>query len=224
LSGLSLAAALLTVTLSAPPGEAVPPAVVLVSDGCRFGAGIVWDAADGLVLTALHVVEGMAEIRISLGGGAAQPARIVDREPALDLALLRASGPLGRAASVRTASAPPARGDPVRLLGYPGGRAAAAHGTILEASRRFAGSSYLEIAGRAEPGASGGAVIDAHGAVVGIVDLVLTDRGSTLAVPIEAALARFARIDRLAVAGEPLPIAWAGGPEARSSLQPTFPE
>src|SRR5512134_1091396 len=95
LSGLSLAAAMLAATLSAPPGEAAAPPVVLVSDGCRFGAGIVWDASGGLVLTALHVVERMQEIQVSVGGGAAQPARIVDREPALDLALLRASGPLG---------------------------------------------------------------------------------------------------------------------------------
>jgi S1-C subfamily serine protease len=188
---LALAAVLFSATLPASPREATAPPVVLVTDGERYGAGVVWSAPEGLVLTALHVVELMPEIRISLDGEE-QPARVVDRDPALDLALLRASGPLRGTGAAEQAAAAPAKGDRVRLLGFPGGSAVSLAGTVVDGARRFAGSRYVEIGCQAAPGASGGPVLDERGAVVGLVDIVLTDRGTTLAIPIDAALARFA--------------------------------
>ena len=196
MSPLALAAALIAGALTSPPGEAGGP-VVLVSGGDRFGSGVVWDAEQGLVLTALHVVERMEEIRLTVPGEAPQAARLVDVDARLDLALVRAeSGRLGGAARSARAAALPRQGEAARLVGYPGGTAAAAAGTILEPSRRFAGASYLAVGVRAGPGASGGPVLDARGEVVGIVDLVLTGPGITLAVPVEAALARFPRAGR----------------------------
>ena len=189
MSRLALAAALLTAALPAAPRAEVP--VVRVTGGDRFGAGIVWSAGEGLVLTALHTVEAAAELRVSMGAGPEIPARLVDADPALDLALLRASAPLGPSAPLALRSGPLAPGDRVRMLGFPRLRAVAADARVLDPARRFAGARYVELAARAEPGASGGPVVDAAGAVVGIVDVVLTDRGSTLAIPIDAALARF---------------------------------
>ena len=103
------------------------------------------------------------------------------------------------------------------MLGFPRLRAVAADARVLDPARRFAGARYLELAGRAEPGASGGPVVDAAGAVVGIVDVVLTDRGSTLAIPIDAALARFPLRAREAppLAGPPVAAADAGPATAR---------
>ena len=188
-SGLVLAAALLACAIPTAPRAEV--AVARVTGGDRYGAGVVWSARDGLVLTALHTVEAAAELRVSVGGAPEVPARLVEADPALDLALLRASGPLGPATPLALRSSPLVPGDRVRMLGYPRLRAVAAEARVLDPSRRFAGARYLELAGQAEPGASGGPVIDAAGAVVGIVDVVLTDRGSTLAIPIDAALVRF---------------------------------
>jgi len=143
-------------------------------------------------------------------------ARVVDLDPALDLALL-ASAPLERAGRQRPRPAAAAAcGDRVRLLGFPGFRAAEVEGIVVDPVRRFAGARYLEIAGRAAPGASGGPVVDAAGAVVGIVDLVLADRGVTLAVPIELAAARF---PRRAPCGDP-PAAPPAAPVAGAGLFP----
>lgn len=189
-------AALLTAALPLGPPTARGPAVVLVTAGDRFGAGVVWDAPGGLVLTALHVVEGAPDVRVSLGGAPAAPARVVDADPALDLALL-AGAPVERGGQAIAATGA-ASGDRVRLLGFPRLRAAEVEAVVVDPARAFAGARYVELAGRAEPGASGGPVLDGTGAVVGIVDLVLADRGVTLAVPIALAAARF---PRRAVAG-----------------------
>lgn len=217
---LALVAALLTASATAAPAAARPaaPPVVLVTGGDRFGAGVVWDAPGGLVLTALHVVEGVPDLRVSVGGAPGVPAHVVDLDPALDLALL-ATSPLGAAGSER-ALATPAEGAHVRMLGFPLRRAAALPGVVVAGARRFAGARYVEIAGGAEPGSSGGPVVDASGAVVGIVDLVLPGARRTLAVPVDAAETRFPRRAHVGAAGPGQPVADAAarhapGPPAR---------
>jgi S1-C subfamily serine protease len=192
-----LAAPLLALWLAVPPTSAMSEtASVLVEGGGWHGSGIVW--ARGLVLTALHVVEEMPSVSVSIAGGPPRPARIVDREPALDLALLAVEGPLGEAPPLGAASSL-APGVAVRFTGCPSRTCATADGVVLEASRAYAGTRYLVLAAAVRPGASGGPVLDARGSVVGIVDLTLRrEAGVALAVPIERAAARFPRTAALA--------------------------
>ncbi len=91
------------------------------------------------------------------------------------------------------ATHPPAAGALVRLRGCPRDRCdGEVLGAVLAPLWRFAGGDYLRIAAPVEPGASGGPVLDAEGAVVGIVDLaLLAPGGVALAVPIAAAERRF---------------------------------
>lgn len=164
--------------------------MVLVEGGRFHGSGIVWER--GRVLTALHVVEEMPAITV-LFGGSGHPARIVDRDPALDLALLAVDADLGAALPLGASEAL-AAGEGVVLVGCPGRSCGQGGATVLEASRRFAGARYLALSGRVRPGASGGPVVDARGALVGIVDLALGRNGDVaLAVPVERAAARFPR-------------------------------
>jgi serine protease Do len=184
---LALSLAVAPVPLPAAPGAAA----VLIQGGRWHGSGVVW--ADGLVLTALHVVEDMPTVTVSIAGGPPRAARIVDREPALDLALLAVDGPLGEALPLGVASAL-SPGAAVRFVGCPKRACGPGEGVVIEASRAFAGARYLALAAAIRPGASGTPVLDAHGALVGIVDLTLAhDGGLALAVPIERAAARFPR-------------------------------
>jgi S1-C subfamily serine protease len=171
------------------------PAVVLVRGGPWAGSGVVWDVAARRVLTALHVVEEMPPggIEVIVRGGAPLAARIVDREPLLDLALLEVAGPLeaGPPLGAVRALAP---GDVITLAGCPRARCGRGDGRVIMSARPFAGSRYLAVAAEARPGTSGGAVLDQRGAIVGIVDLVLArEPGVALAIPIELAAARFPR-------------------------------
>ena len=167
----------------------------MVRGGGWIGSGVVWDAAARRVLTALHVVEEMPEgsIVVVVRGGARLAARIVDREPLLDLALLEVAGPL-EAGPPLGAAAGLAPGDAIALAGCPRALCGRSDGRVIAPARHFAGSRYLAVAAEARPGASGGAVLDSHGALVGIVDLtLLREPGVALAVPIERAAERFPR-------------------------------
>jgi serine protease Do/serine protease DegQ len=192
LSALALAVPLLT-----PPP---PPASVLVTGGAWVGSGVVWDGASGRVLTALHVVEDMPAISISIAGGPPRAARVVDREPALDLALLAVDGELAGAPPLG-ASELLEPGERVQLGGCPGAVCAQCEAFVIAPKRAFAGARYLALAAAVWPGASGGPVLDARGALVGLVDLALTREGAVaLAIPVELAAARFPR-GRAAVLG-----------------------
>jgi S1-C subfamily serine protease len=200
---LPLVLSILVASVDASPRPAADDvATVLVRGGDAFGTGVVWNASEGLVLTALHVVEQMPGVTVSFAGGAALRARVIDVDPMLDLALLSVGAPFGR---------PPARarradrfdaGDAVTVLGCPGERCGAARAVLLDRAHRFAGSTYLALQGAVEAGTSGGAVVDARGRLVGIVDLVVHGaRETTLAIPVAAALARFptARLEHASV-------------------------
>ena len=64
---------------------------VVQVDGRRRlpASGIVW-SADGVIVTAHHVVEQEDSIRVGLPDGPTVPATLVGREPSIDLAVLRA--------------------------------------------------------------------------------------------------------------------------------------
>lgn len=193
---LSLLALALAAT-PAPGGPVSPsePTALVVRGGGWIGSGVVWDAAARRVLTALHVVEEMPEdaIVVVTRGGAQLAARIVDREPLLDLALLEVAGPL-EAGPPLGAAARLAPGDAIALSGCPRALCGRSDGRVIAPARGFAGSRYLAVAAEARPGASGGAVLDSHGALVGIIDLtLLREPGVALAVPIERAAERFPR-------------------------------
>jgi putative serine protease PepD len=190
-----LAAPLLALALATPAAASCGAGTVAIRGGGFTGSGVVWDAPAHLVLTALHVVEDMPAdaILVQPADGPVSRARLVDAEPALDLALLEVAGAPGAAPALgRSASL--SRGASVALARGDAGSCTTVEGRVLDASRTFAGSRYLALAAAVSPGASGGPVVDESGALIGIVDLVLLrEPGTTLAVPVERAEARFPR-------------------------------
>ncbi|HYS82862.1 MAG TPA: serine protease [Anaeromyxobacteraceae bacterium] len=187
---------LTALALASQSGPFAPPEAAVVVRGGRFwGSGVVWDAPAGRVLTALHVVEEVADggIEVVVPGRPPLLARIVDREPSLDLALLEVAGALEAGPPVGSAAALVV-GDPIAYSGCPEARCGTTDAHVLATARAFAGSRYLAFFAAVRPGASGGPVLDRRGALVGIVDLALRrEPNVALAVPIERAAARFPR-------------------------------
>jgi S1-C subfamily serine protease len=164
--------------------------VVRVEARQRLAAsGIVW-SADGVVVTAHHVVEQEENITLGLPGGSSVAASLVGRDPTTDLAVLRAEG--GQAAGL--AAATWAGAETVRVghlvlgLGRPGRSVQATLGIVSalgESWRTPAGGRvepYLQTDLVMYPGFSGGPLVDSAGRVLGVNTSALL-RGVSLAVP-----------------------------------------
>lgn len=196
--------------------ETVGPALVRVEGRRRLPAsGVVW-SADGVIVTAHHVVSRDEGIRIGLANGEVLDAALVGRDPTTDLAVLRVNG---------AEPSPATWADPddlrvghlVLAVGRPGQSAQSTLGIVSalgESWRTPAGGHvdrYLQTDVVMYPGFSGGPLVDVAGQVRGINTSALL-RGISLALPtstvrdVVAALLEHGRIRRgyLGIGGQPV--------------------
>jgi S1-C subfamily serine protease len=161
--------------------------VVRVEGRRRLPAsGIVWNP-DGVVVTAHHVVQREEKLRVGLAGGEAVSAELIGRDPTTDLAVLRAQ--ISGIAAPEWAQMDDLRvGHLVLALGRPGESVMATLGIISalgEGWRTPAGGEldpYLQTDVVMYPGFSGGLLVNATGAALGLNTSGLL-RGVSLAVP-----------------------------------------
>jgi S1-C subfamily serine protease len=175
-------------------------------DDQTAGSGFVVNAGRGLIATASHVVtkaqKGSPTVQASavtivLGDGTRVDARVLGYDLFEDTALLQVDPkhlglralPLGRARSLRV-------GDPVAVIGSPfENRASLSTGVVSQLDRQidapgvcFPTTGVVQTDAAVNPGNSGGPLLDADGAVVGMVTAInLGARGGVAyAVPMEA--------------------------------------
>jgi S1-C subfamily serine protease len=137
---------------------------------------------DGYLITNNHVVKDATKVRLVTSAGTID-AKVVQVDAANDLALLKADGkfsPLPIAAS-RMAHL----GGTVATIGFPdptlqGFAPKLAKGEIASLSGAADDPRYFQISVPVQPGNSGGALVDEHGNVVGIVSAKL-DASAALA-------------------------------------------
>lgn len=170
--------------------ETVGPGVVRVEARRRLAAsGVVW-SADGLIVTANHVVKQDENIGLGLAGGQTTSAQVVGRDPTTDLAVLRADTKnLVKPAWAQAGAPTMAVGHLVLALGRPGKTVQATLGIISALSedgwRTPAGGlldRYLQTDVVMYPGFSGGPLVDVNGQVLGLNTSALL-RGISLTVP-----------------------------------------
>jgi S1-C subfamily serine protease len=149
-------------------------------------SGIVW-SADGLIVTAHHVVRRDDQIRVGLPDGETVAATLVGRDPTTDLAVLRAEAS-GLTPAAWAAPDELRVGHMVLALGRPGRTVQATLGIVSalgDAWRTPAGGQldrYLQTDVVMYPGFSGGPLVDPAGKVLGLNTSALL-RGVSLAVP-----------------------------------------
>jgi S1-C subfamily serine protease len=167
--------------------ERVAPAVVSIevqlTNAGATGSGVVVDADNGYIVTNNHVVSGAADaadatIRAVFSDGSGSEARIVGRDPASDLAVLKVDKP-GLVAASLGESDDLVVGDPVVAIGSPLGLAGTVTSGIVsaldrpvrlsgEGSDTNAVISAVQTDAPINPGNSGGALVNGTGAVIGI--------------------------------------------------------
>lgn len=153
-----------------------PSYLSLITGQVQGGTGFVVNKACD-ILTAYHVVrDAHVFIDVTLASGTRVHARLLAKDPALDLALLALPGGTDCGAALSFSSQPPKTGMPVGLLGYPGlGPLAFARGELTaarESVRVTTVGTLQEMAfrGAADAGDSGGPLFNHFGRVIGVVD------------------------------------------------------
>ena len=174
--------------------------VVLHNGHHGVGAGIIWGASNHsrrsdrtLILTNYHVIAHSRQLRAELEDGTEYPVRILAQAPEIDLALLeidRGDLPAALIADSHVLRV----GELVLAVGHPWGqRSAVTAGLVsgLSTAQTRDPQRTIEII-RSDvhlaPGNSGGPLVNANGAVVGINTMILGgDQG--IAVPSHVATA-----------------------------------
>jgi S1-C subfamily serine protease len=178
--------------------EQVGPAVVSVYTGgaeeaarARGGAGSgVVVTPDGYLLTNEHVVQRVQEARVSFVDGRTVAAVVAGRDPATDLAVLRAQAaslPYAQLASAQRLRA----GQLVVAVGNPYGFESTVSAGVVSALGRSLRSrqgrlieGIVQHTAALNPGNSGGPLVDAHGAVTGINTAIIPmAQGIGFAIP-----------------------------------------
>jgi S1-C subfamily serine protease len=165
-----------------------PSAIVLLGR-VTSGSGF-FVSPDGDLITSAHVVAGCPSVSVWAADGARRTSFVVGTNDALDIALLRAPGS-ATAFARAPYSSESAVGATVFALGYGVSardprRAVSAEGVYLGAAIIPSGARVSVISAQLQHGQSGGPVIDADGALFGMVIGRYTEasnRGVVLPVP-----------------------------------------
>ena len=156
----------------------------------------------GVILTSLHVVNGASRVRVQFEDGLESDAAIVSTQPENDLAVLQANQVPDdlQAATLRSAKHL-IEGEHVTAVGFPFGIGpSVSHGVISGLKRQYQSpdgkqllSNLIQFDAAANPGSSGGPLVNAAGEVIGIITAILSTAekagfsGIAFAVPIELA-------------------------------------
>jgi S1-C subfamily serine protease len=187
--------------------QAITPSLVTVTtqrpDGAGaagLGSGVIVNA-DGAVLTALHVVDGAAQVAVDFADGTRAAAQVTVRQPEHDVAVL-AVDRLPEVVVPAVLAGPPPVGDTVFAVGNPLGLRASLTAGVVSATGRTitppagpALDGLIQFDAAVNPGNSGGPLLNRAGQVVGVV----------------TALANPANEDFFVGVGFAVPIATAGG-------------
>jgi serine protease DegQ len=177
--------------MTVPPGE--------VERGVGTGVVIV---DKGVILTNLHVVAGAEKIKVTFADGLEAVATITGVQPENDLAVLQAQKiPDDLIPAVMRSTADLQSGDQVVAVGFPFGIGPSVSAGVVSGLKRSFRSpegkqelgNLIQFDAAANPGNSGGPLINMDGEVLGIVTAILnptqqrTFIGIGFAVPIENA-------------------------------------
>jgi serine protease Do len=147
------------------------------SDG--VGSGVIVDGEKGFILTNNHVIEGAANIRVSLPDGRNYRAVVVGTDPNTDLAVIRMEGRGPFTAATLGDSNRLKVGEWVLAIGNPFGlNSSVTAGIISAKGRADVGvadfEDFIQTDAAINPGNSGGALLNIQGEVIGINTAIAT--------------------------------------------------
>lgn len=161
-----------------------------------LGSGVIFDAAEGLVLTNAHVIYGADKITVTLKDGRQAEADVIGSDKDSDVAVIQVDLPemneipLGDSDVLRV-------GDFVVAIGNPFGlRQTVTSGIVSALGRSGLGiedyEDFIQTDASINPGNSGGALVNLRGELVGINTAIVAPSGGSVgigfSIPINMAL------------------------------------
>jgi len=151
----------------------------IASQDTSIGSGFLLNK-DGEVITNAHVIEGAANVTVSLQDGTRLAAEVVGSDSQSDIALLRVTLPKGHHAVVQLGDSDRLEiGQRVFAIGHPFGLGYAFTTGLVSGFGRVLGlpnifqERVIQTSAAINPGNSGGPLIDADGNVIGVNTAVL---------------------------------------------------
>jgi Do/DeqQ family serine protease len=150
------------------------------------GSGVIVNAAEGLVLTNAHVIEGAEEISVTLQDDRTFNAEVVGTDRASDVALLRI--PADNLVELKMADSGRIEvGDFVVAIGNPFGLGHTVTSGIVSALGRSGINpegyeDFIQTDASINPGNSGGALVNLRGELVGVNSAILSRGGGNIGI------------------------------------------
>ncbi|PID44577.1 MAG: serine endoprotease DegQ [Gammaproteobacteria bacterium] len=159
------------------------------------GSGVIVNAAEGLILTNHHVIDGADEIEVTLQDGRTLAARLLGSDKQVDIALLQIKAE--RLSEVKWVdSSSLSVGDFVVAIGNPFGLGQTVTSGIVSALGRsglgiYGYEDFIQTDASINPGNSGGALVNLKGELIGINSAIIAPAGGNVgigfAIPAEIA-------------------------------------
>ena len=189
----------------------IEPSVVQLTHNEGLGSGVIIDA-DGIILTAAHVVGDNDEVDVRLYDGTVIRGQVLGADETTDVAVVTID-PAGRT----LVAAPIANADDVRVgqlavaVGSPFGFEQTVTAGIISGVDRVVNTvSMVQTDAPINPGNSGGPLIDLQGRVVGINDLIFTQSGTSAGVGFAISIDLAKLVADQLIAGEEVRLALLG--------------
>ncbi|HET7838715.1 MAG TPA: trypsin-like peptidase domain-containing protein, partial [Rectinemataceae bacterium] len=169
------------------------------------GTGVVVNE-EGLIITNNHVIAGAPRLDVTFSDGSESPAQVVSADPDRDLALVKADqSPDELKPATLRSTAGLKVGDEVFAVGFPFGIGPSlSAGVVSGLDRSYVSpargkvlTGLIQVDAAANPGNSGGPLVDRQGDVVGLVTSILNPSeqrvfiGIAFAVPFDQAMRGF---------------------------------
>jgi serine protease Do len=150
-----------------------------------LGSGFIIDR-DGHILTNNHVIENSKKITVKVADGKEFQAKVVGRDPKLDVALIKIDADRDLVPMVMGDSKELAVGEWVVAIGSPFGLHNTVTAGIVSAKGRQLGAGpyddFIQTDASINPGNSGGPLVDLQGRVIGVNTAIASETGANIGI------------------------------------------
>ena len=152
-----------------------------------LGSGFIVDAAEGIVITNNHVIDGADDIEVNFHDGGKLKAKLLGKDAKTDIAVLQIDAKARPLKAVKFGDSSRIRiGDWVMAIGNPFGLGGSVSVGIVSARNRDINSGpyddFLQTDAAINRGNSGGPLFDMNGEVIGINTAIISPSGGSIGI------------------------------------------